>query len=167
MFKECWNSRFSAYPLISLQLIPDAEVRYIVYVFQQSNAGRIIYCKGSDANIASTQVVPAIVYTAEDYIVYKANANCDFFSTDWSQRQKVYGKVYKGCLLFPFKIHKLNYNTYNKQNRNLHILPNLCEQSHFKPSPLSPLLCLLLYFCSQATQKKNKQKKSPPPSLPT
>lgn len=65
------------------------------------------------------------IYTVEDCIAYKAPANCGVLET--KQNKKSYGKVYKGCLLFSFKIHKLNYNAYNQGIWNLHILPNLCE----------------------------------------
>lgn len=81
---------------------------------------------------------------------------------DKTKPKKSYGKVYKGCLLFSFKIHKLNYNAYNQGIWNLHILLNLCEwvsALHFKLTPVSLLLCLLLYFCRLKPKK--------PTSLPT
>lgn len=52
------------------------------------------------------------IYTVEDCIAYKATANCCAFET--KQNRYSCGKVYKGCLLFSFKIHKLNYNAYNQ-----------------------------------------------------
>lgn len=52
------------------------------------------------------------IYTVENCIAYKAVANCGVLET--KQTKKGCGKVYKGCLLFSFKIHKLNYNAYNQ-----------------------------------------------------
>ena len=52
------------------------------------------------------------IHTVEDCIAYKDAAN--FGVSETKQNRKSCGKVYKGCLLFPFKIHKLNYNAYNQ-----------------------------------------------------
>lgn len=52
------------------------------------------------------------IYTVKCYILYKAAANCGVLETTQTRRSCT--QVYKRCLLFSFKIHKLNYNAYNQ-----------------------------------------------------
>lgn len=85
----------------------------LVFVFQN------VFMPLSHLNVTKqfiVQIWRTYVYTVEDCIAYKAAANCGVLET--KQNEKRYGKVYKGCLLSSFKIHKLNYNAYNQGKWN-------------------------------------------------
>lgn len=99
-------------------------------------------------------------------------------------KKKSYGKVYTGCVLFSFKIHKLNYNTYNRGNMKLALFKIFLvffTQPVRVSASLSRLLfhsrfvsCLTFAFTSRDFKKKKKKKRrrrrrrrrSPHPSLP-
>lgn len=87
------------------------------------------------------------INTVKDCIAYKFAANCGVSETNKTKKMCV--RVYKGCLLFSFKIHKLNYNDYNHGIRNFQ-------------TPLPLRLCLFALLL----QSEAKEKAHIPPYLP-
>lgn len=65
---------------------------------------------------------------------------------DKKQTKRSCGKVYKGCVLFSFKTHKLNYNSDSRGMWKRRTSPNLCERASER-STLNQLLFRSAALC--------------------